>query len=278
MLLTQEMCIGNQSTGMDPVSRRDLWKVISRMVQGTSGMLESEKAAVILTTHSMEECEALCPRIGIMAGGKLQCLGSAQHLKNRFGQGYQIEMKIKHPKDEDNDVLNATRQMLQDLNVYIEDLEGADLHALSDATNINLDQVKEVCENLTGDDYLSKIISADHPNGYRIFKLADSPVGITVDELVGFCIEEIRVKAAIDFLSSYHSAILRERQDVKVRFEISAEGVTISSVFANIEKHKEELMVDDYGVSQTSLEQVFNTFAAVAELEKKNGVDGRSSR
>ena len=66
------------STGMDPVARRDLWKVISRMVNGRSDMLESEKTSCIITTHSMEEAEALCPRLGIMAGGKLRCLGSAQ--------------------------------------------------------------------------------------------------------------------------------------------------------------------------------------------------------
>ena len=32
----------------------------------------------MLTTHSMEECEALCSRIGIMVGGRFRCLGSAQ--------------------------------------------------------------------------------------------------------------------------------------------------------------------------------------------------------
>ena len=41
----------------------------------------------------MEECEALCSRLGIMVGGRLQCLGSPQHLKNRFGQGYLVELK-----------------------------------------------------------------------------------------------------------------------------------------------------------------------------------------
>jgi len=266
----QIVFLDEPSTGMDPVSRRDLWKVISRMVKGRNEMPDSEKASVILTTHSMEECEALCPRIGIMAGGKLRCLGSSQHLKNRFGQGYQIEMKVKHPDDGDHDVLNATRKILQKLHVIIEDIEGVDLHALASETNITLDQVKQVCENLTGDDSLSKIINADHPSGYHIFKLANLPVGIAVDELVGFCVEEIRVKAVIDFLTSYHSAILRERQDVKVRFEISSDGVTISSVFAKIEERKEELMIDDYGVSQTSLEQVFNSFAAVAEKEKES--------
>lgn len=35
----------------------------------------------------MEECEALCTRIGIMTAGRLRCLGTVQHLKNRFGAG-----------------------------------------------------------------------------------------------------------------------------------------------------------------------------------------------
>ena len=42
---------------------------------------------MVLTSHSMEECEALCTRLGILAAGRLRCLGSVQHLKNRFGAG-----------------------------------------------------------------------------------------------------------------------------------------------------------------------------------------------
>lgn len=45
---------------MDPVARRFMWKVISDIVN------KKENCSVILTTHSMEECEALCSRIGIM--------------------------------------------------------------------------------------------------------------------------------------------------------------------------------------------------------------------
>ena len=60
---------------MDPVSRREMWEVISRMVASRN---EGDSTSIILTTHSMEECEALCPRICIMAGGELKCLGSAQ--------------------------------------------------------------------------------------------------------------------------------------------------------------------------------------------------------
>ena len=47
----------------------------------------------------MEECEALCTRIGIMVGGRLRCLGSAQHLKSRFGMGYQTDISVHVPDE-----------------------------------------------------------------------------------------------------------------------------------------------------------------------------------
>jgi ABC-type multidrug transport system ATPase subunit len=62
------------------------WNVIAEVTVGR---------CVILTTHSMEECEALCSRIGIMVGGQLKCLGSSQHLKSKFGNGYEIQMNFR---------------------------------------------------------------------------------------------------------------------------------------------------------------------------------------
>ena len=41
----------------------------------------------------MEECEALCSKVAIMRKGRLQCLGSVQHLKNRFGGGYTLRVR-----------------------------------------------------------------------------------------------------------------------------------------------------------------------------------------
>mmetsp|Transcript_25625 Transcript_25625/g.41335 ORF Transcript_25625/g.41335 Transcript_25625/m.41335 type:complete len:427 (-) Transcript_25625:250-1530(-) len=74
------------STGMDPVSRRFMLNLISSTLSGRS---------VVLTTHSMEECEALCARIGIMVSGRLQCLGSLPHLKQRYAQGFQLDVKVQ---------------------------------------------------------------------------------------------------------------------------------------------------------------------------------------
>ena len=50
----------------------------------------------------MEEAEALSTKMGIMVrGGVFRCYGSSQHIKNKFGVGYEIEVKIQKPKVED---------------------------------------------------------------------------------------------------------------------------------------------------------------------------------
>ncbi|CDW54523.1 ABC transporter, ATP binding protein [Trichuris trichiura] len=66
------------TAGMDPESRRFLWDVI----------LER-----IFAGH-MEECEILCTRVGILAHGSFTCLDTIQGLKNKFGHGYQVAVKL----------------------------------------------------------------------------------------------------------------------------------------------------------------------------------------
>jgi ATP-binding cassette subfamily A (ABC1) protein 3 len=81
---------------MDPEARRFMWRVVAAISQ------ERKKSAVILTTHSMEEAEALSTKMGIMVtGGVFKCFGSAQHIKNKFGTGYEIEVKIRKITEEE---------------------------------------------------------------------------------------------------------------------------------------------------------------------------------
>ncbi len=65
------------STGLDPKARNDLWRVIRQA---------TKTAAVMLTTHSMEEAEALCTRIGVFKKGRLYCVGTAADLKHRLAR------------------------------------------------------------------------------------------------------------------------------------------------------------------------------------------------
>jgi len=85
---------------MDPVSRRFMWEFLTETMSNR---------AVILTTHSMEECEALCARIGILVLGELKCLGSSQHLKSKFGHGFQIDMTLS-----DEGKVEGTRSFLKE--------------------------------------------------------------------------------------------------------------------------------------------------------------------
>ncbi|KAI9086495.1 hypothetical protein K1719_031579 [Acacia pycnantha] len=67
------------TTGMDPITRRHVWDIIENAKRGR---------AIVLTTHSMEEADILSDRIGIMAKGRLRCIGTSIRLKSRFGTGF----------------------------------------------------------------------------------------------------------------------------------------------------------------------------------------------
>lgn len=72
------------TTGVDVGTRRFIWDRIGEA---------AATASVLLTTHYMDEADALADRIGIMARGKMRVLGSPQHLKSRHGGGYRLELK-----------------------------------------------------------------------------------------------------------------------------------------------------------------------------------------
>eukprot|EP00567_Pseudictyota_dubia_P005394 CAMPEP_0197436268 /NCGR_PEP_ID=MMETSP1175-20131217/3738_1 /TAXON_ID=1003142 /ORGANISM="Triceratium dubium, Strain CCMP147" /LENGTH=244 /DNA_ID=CAMNT_0042965519 /DNA_START=44 /DNA_END=778 /DNA_ORIENTATION=+ len=244
------------------------------MVIGPPGQDPEDKTSVVLTTHSMEECEALCPLIGIMAGGKLRCLGSAQRLKFRYGKGFQVEVKVREVAEVDEDYVSILKSLSEQVGVAttVDNIEEGS--AATESTLLNLDQVLSALQALTGDDYLSAMIMPDNPSGHVIHKAATSEVGVTMDEVASFCVEELRIKAVVDFFASvYPKSVLRERQETKARYEVPSDGLKISGLFGTIEENKELLRLADYGVSQTTLEQVFNMHAAEAETAKHDTVD-----
>uniref|UniRef100_A0A6Q2XK49 ATP-binding cassette sub-family A member 2 n=1 Tax=Esox lucius TaxID=8010 RepID=A0A6Q2XK49_ESOLU len=149
------------TTGMDPKARRFLWNLIIDIIK--------TGRSVVLTSHSMEECEALCTRLGIMVNGRFKCLGSIQHLKNRFGDGYMITVRTK--------------------------------------TSCN------------------------------------------VKEVVRF------------FNRNFPEAVLKERHHTKVQFQLKSERISLAQVFSKMEQVVEVLGIEDYSVSQTTLDNVFVNFA-----------------
>lgn len=91
------------TAGMDPTARRFLWDVLCYL-RGTG-------CSIVLTSHSMEECEALCTRIVIMVNGACRCLGSIQELKNTYSQGYTVCL-LMDPEHQTN-VINFVEEQFK---------------------------------------------------------------------------------------------------------------------------------------------------------------------
>ncbi|XP_007567735.1 ATP-binding cassette sub-family A member 1-like isoform X1 [Poecilia formosa] len=150
------------TTGMDPKARRALWNAILSIIK--------EGRSVVLTSHSMEECEALCTRMAIMVNGRFRCLGSVQHLKNRFGDGYTIILRVAGPDP--------------DLRLVMEFIE---------------------------------------------------------QELPG--------------------STLKEKHRNMLQYQLPSSLTSLARIFSLLSKNKEALSIEDYSVSQTTLDQVFVNFA-----------------
>ncbi|KAI3985835.1 hypothetical protein MKX01_026621 [Papaver californicum] len=93
------------STGLDPSSRYHLWNIVKRA---------KKDRPIILTTHSMEEAEALCDRLGIFADGSLQCIGNPKELKARYGGSYVFTMTTS--ADQEEEVEKLVRRLSSNAN------------------------------------------------------------------------------------------------------------------------------------------------------------------
>lgn len=230
------------SAGMDPESRKKMWKIL--------GSIKKKKSAVILTTHSMEEAEALCDRMTIMVKGRLKCIGSSTHIKNKFGEGYELEIKVEIPnKSEINDYCHA-----------LENLIGT-----GDITFENLDKSLEALGCMHLKPY---IVPVGH--GSLIYSTITSDKKITKQAFSSWCLIEKHGKDFKDWLESeFKESEVIEHYNLMFKFKLKRENVrSIGYLFSALEKNKIPMKISDYSISMTSLEQIFNSFAKQAEVEE----------
>ncbi|CAG8582372.1 8531_t:CDS:2, partial [Racocetra fulgida] len=154
------------TTGLDPEVRRLIWNIINDAKKGRT---------IVLTTHSMEEAEVLCNRIGIMAKGTLRCLGPQLRLKEIYGRGFKLSFSCKAK---------------------------------------NFDVATEFIESLL----------------------------------------PANAKKLDSFVTN-------------VSYEFETENGLIAKLFREIEAHKNEYGIDDWGLSQTTLEEVFLKIIGEADAE-----------
>jgi ABC-type multidrug transport system ATPase subunit len=83
------------STGLDPENKRSIWEILANC--------KADKC-MILTTHLMEEAEVLSDRIGIIAQGRLKCIGTQYKLKRKYGNGFKLTLNM-NPYSQDSGIL-----------------------------------------------------------------------------------------------------------------------------------------------------------------------------
>ena len=83
------LILDEPTTGLDPVARGDVWERVLQL-RDQLGM------TVLLTTHYMEEAEALCDRIALMHRGRLRALGTPASLRDELGAGATLDDVFRH--------------------------------------------------------------------------------------------------------------------------------------------------------------------------------------
>jgi len=142
---------------------------------------KKSSCAMLLTTHSMEEAEILCDRLGIFVNGKLVTIGSPSDLKAKFGRGYKLTLTTEDQ--------------------YVEKIE------------------KFIKKNIKG----VKLISL--PIAGNLF------------------------------------------------FSVPKKSITIARLFSLLEENKEEINLIDWGISNSTLEEIFLHIVDKEDLKKKNEIE-----
>lgn len=104
------------SAGVDVELRRDMWKLVSD--------LKSQGVTIILTTHYIEEAEAIADRVGVISKGKLILLEEKKALMKRMGRK-KVEISLQSP-------IAVIPAKLQNFDLYLSD-DGLTINYLHDA-------------------------------------------------------------------------------------------------------------------------------------------------
>ena len=223
-----------------------MWSVIHKM--STKG----RKSSVIMTTHSMDEAETLCKRMGIMVNGEFVCLGTANQIKDRYGYGYEADVRIKPMSQE------SQRELMDKFRI------GWD-------TKVNNDNLRELLVILKKENYFDEL--KEGRLGERLKKAITLNGEVNIGALLNWLFfVENALKFIIRGKEYFSKIVLSEHIENNFLFKLKKgkEQKSIGFFFGLFEEGKDECHITEYSIQQTSLEQIFNKFAANQGKAKKD--------
>ncbi|KAH8261715.1 hypothetical protein KR044_002735 [Drosophila immigrans] len=249
------------TTGMDPAARRQLWNVVCAC--------RDNGKTIILTSHSMEECEALCTRLAIMVNGELKCIGSTQHLKNKYSKGLVLKIKVYRGPDKFriSQVSRGSRYRTQDSedSVPSTPVPYANTSALSlqDSTA----STSSLQRNPSGS-------VNDAPPLQGAFALKKRENDGSDANHVSNPITDVK-----NFVhNKFPTAILQEEHRSMLTYYIPLSDIKWSKIFGLMESHRSSLSIEDYSISQTTLEEIFLDFAKFQREDPRNIVKQKKKK
>jgi hypothetical protein len=182
-------------------------------------------------------------------------LGTAQHLRTRFAQGFSCEIKLTA----------VSQQAVQTAEQSIKGVLGGDA-ASRGVSRGGITQVAAALNNRSRDDEVS-----ENGSGWALHAALNAAAGATISlrDLAVWWAEEDQVATLAGYmLTAFPGAILVERHGSNVRFRLPPAPVPISTLFARVEGGRDSCGIASYTLGQQTLEQIFNSFAAGQEEEK----------
>ena len=272
----QIILLDEPSTGMDPEARRFMWSIIHKTTK------LGKKSSVTMTTHSMDEAETLCKRMGIMVNGEFVCLGKASQIKERYGYGYEIDIRIKPlSTEQQNEIIkriNKDDPTLASDKININFSIDSSIQnpiKYNKKTKINKENIKDILIKLNKSNYIDEL--KENRLGKKIMKdieINGSIILITLLNWIFFVENAFKfIKNAINYFDEIYLAEFIENSFL-FKMKKGPKTKSIGFFFGLFEQHKEECFVTEYSIQQTSLEQIFNMFAKeqieVKTKRKKN--------
>ena len=90
---SRTVILDEPTSGVDPYARKQIWEFLSK---------QRSDRTIMLSTHHMDEAEALGDRIAIISQGSLLCYGSFEFLKHQYGRGHHLTIVLSEGMGQHN--------------------------------------------------------------------------------------------------------------------------------------------------------------------------------